>query len=212
MTAVFETMRIMEGALPFATRHLARLERSLSALGIPVPGGLAEAMTPGSGKREAVLRVEVSPVGLSVATRDLPSSAPFGVVSVRGYLPYPHKTLDREQFVAAGAAAWARGAGDALLVTADGIVAEGTVWSLFWWEDGGLATPSADLGILPGVARARIVELRPTVERRVGVAQLAGRALFAANAVRGVVPITRIDGGEVPVDPRTAALAEEFWP
>jgi branched-subunit amino acid aminotransferase/4-amino-4-deoxychorismate lyase len=212
VTAVFETMRVRGGTVPFRHLHAARLERSLAALHLPVPGGLTEAMNPGSGKREAVLRVEVGPVGLSVATRDLPSSAPFSVISVRGYLPYPHKTLDRDQFVAAGAAAWARGAGDALLVTADGIVAEGTVWSLFWWEEGGLATPSADLGILPGVASARIRELRPTVERRIGVAQLAGRALFAANAVRGVVPITRIDGADVPADPRTAALAEDFWP
>jgi branched-subunit amino acid aminotransferase/4-amino-4-deoxychorismate lyase len=44
------------------------------------------------------------------------------------------------------------------------------------------------------------------------VAALQGRSLFAANAVRGVVPILRLDGVPVPADPRTDELAREFWP
>jgi branched-subunit amino acid aminotransferase/4-amino-4-deoxychorismate lyase len=78
---------------------------------------------------------------------------PAGSVVVAGevYQPYPHKTTRREQFGRALATARRTGAQDAVLVTADGFVAEGTAWNLFWWNNGTLCTPAADLGILPGL-------------------------------------------------------------
>ena len=41
---------------------------------------------------------------------------------------------------------------------------------------------------------------------------LDGRSLLVSNAVRGVVPVARLDGVDVPPDPRTEALAARFWP
>jgi branched-subunit amino acid aminotransferase/4-amino-4-deoxychorismate lyase len=59
----------------------------------------------------------------------------------------------------------------------------------------------------------RLEELAgPLLERVVPRAGLAGRSLFLTNAVRGVVPVARLDGVEVPQDPRTAVLAARFWP
>ncbi|MGH7699159.1 MAG: aminotransferase class IV, partial [Gemmatimonadales bacterium] len=104
------------------------------------------------------------------------------------------------------------GADDALLVTASGHVAEGTVWSLFWWDRDALCTPAADLGILPGVGRARVMELAEVAEVRVTVASFAGRSLFLVNAVRGIVPIGSFRGRDVPLDARTAELSHRFWP
>ena len=95
--------------------------------------------------------------------------------------PYPHKTTDRGQFAQAMEQARARGADDGLLLADGGWVAEAGIWSLFWWEDGRVAAPPLALGVLPGVARARIEEQTGgIVERRVPVDQLAGPA-----AVRG---------------------------
>lgn len=77
---------------------------------------------------------------------------------------------------------------------------------------GAVATPALALGVLPGVARERLSTLLSLIERRATVSALQGRSLFAANAVRGVVPILRLNGVPVPSDPRTAGLAEAFWP
>src|SRR2546426_6657616 len=102
---------------------------------------------------------------------------------------------------------------DALLLTHEGLVAEGTVWSIFWWEGAWLRTPALDLGILPGVGRARVLELTQQVEEgRYLREALEERSLFLTNAVRGVIAIASLDGRPVPADPRTADLARRFWP
>jgi len=87
------------------------------------------------------------------------------------------------------------------------------VWSIFWWEGEQLRTPALDLGILPGIGRARVLELTQQVEEgRYPREALEGRSLFLTNAVRGVVPIASLDGRPVPPDSRTADLARRFWP
>ena len=76
-----------------------------------------------------------------------------------------------------------------------------------------MAAPPLALGVLPGVARARIAEQTGQVlERRVRMDQIRGRSLFVANAVRGVVPVALLDGVAVPPNAATDALAREFWP
>ena len=143
----------------------------------------------------------------------MPPIAPLAViVAPTRHVPYPFKVTERSAFVAAQSEARAAGADDALLVTPSGLVAEGTVWSIFWWEGDRLTTPPLALGVLPGVGRARALELEPVVERECTHAELARRSAFAINAVRGVVPITRLAGALLPEDPRTARLAERFWP
>src|SRR6266571_4972930 len=70
-----------------------------------------------------------------------------------------------------------------------------------------------ELGILPGIGRARVIELAKQVEEgRYPRKSLEGRSLFLTNAVRGVVPLASLDGVPVPTDSRTAELARRFWP
>src|SRR5438046_1538516 len=77
----------------------------------------------------------------------------------------------------------------------------------------GLRTPALELGILPGIGRARVLELvQRVVQGRYPAQELAGKSLFLTNAVRGIVPIASLDGVPVPADPRTAELAQRFWP
>jgi branched-subunit amino acid aminotransferase/4-amino-4-deoxychorismate lyase len=140
---------------------------------------------------------------------------PVRLVTVSGVVhrPYPHKTTDRAQFAHAIDQARTRGADDGLLLAEGGWVAEAGIWSLFWWEDGRVAAPPLALGVLPGVARARIAEQTGgVVERRVQMDQIRGRSLFVANAVRGVVPVAVLDGVAVRPNEATNALAREFWP
>ena len=208
MTPPFETIRVRGGRTPFLARHAARLRRAGAD-----PGDLAAILAPYRGGEDLVVRVEADAGGLAVTTRAVPPGGPLQVVvATTPHLPYPHKTTSRSAFAAAAAEARAAGADDALLLTAEGTVAEGTVWSLFWWEPEGLATPALSLGILPGIGRERIGEIVPATERAVRVDALSGRSLFATNAVRGVIEIATLNGEAVPRDARTASLAARFWP
>jgi branched-subunit amino acid aminotransferase/4-amino-4-deoxychorismate lyase len=213
---LIETMRARGGRIPWLERHLDRLRVSLSALDLPAPrddlGGLVRVV---AGSADRVVRLEVHAGRAEITTRAIAvNGQPAVVVSAEPYTPYPHKVTAREQFGRAFAAARRAGADDALLVTREGEVAEGTVWSLFWWEanDGPLCTPAADLGILPGIGRARVMELAEVQEVRAPVSALTGRSLFLVNAVRGLVEIGSFQGNPVPTDARTAELSRRFWP
>jgi branched-subunit amino acid aminotransferase/4-amino-4-deoxychorismate lyase len=212
---LIETMRVREGRIPFLERHLARLGRSLGELGLPKPSQDVVALVkPFSGTGEAVLRLEVRDGRGSVTVRELPSPGPPAVITAsEPHEPYPHKTTQRDCFTDAGQEAEVAEADDALLLTPEGWVAEGTVWTVFWWDGALLRTPALELGILPGIGRARALELVKRAEQgRYREQALAGKSLFLTNAVRGVVPIASLDGAPVPADPRTAELAQRFWP
>jgi branched-chain amino acid aminotransferase len=211
---LIETMRVRDGRIPFLDRHLTRLARSLSELGLPQPKqDVRKLATPFSATDDAVLRVEVLDGRASVTVRELPALDPPAVITAsEPHHPYPHKTTDRDCFTDAAEEAEVAEADDALLVTHEGWVAEGTTWNLFWWDSDSLRTPALDLGILPGVGRARVMELERVVEGRYPRGALDVKSLFLTNAVRGVVPIASLDGAAVPMHPHTAELARRFWP
>ena len=212
---LIETMRVREGRIPFLERHVARLERSLRQLGLPRSSqDVAALVRPFAETGDAVLRVEVLDGRASVTVRELPPLDPPAVITAsEPHRPYAHKTTERGCFLTAAAQAERAGADDALLLTAEGLVAEGTVWTLCWWEGDRPRTPTLELGILPGIGRARVLELVPQAEegwyRRAG---LDGKSLFLTNAVRGVVAIASLDEEPVPADARTEDLARRFWP
>ena len=212
---LIETLRVRQGRIPFLERHLARLAGSIAALGLPRPAqDPATLLRPFAGTEDAVLRLEVCDARASLTVRELPPLSPPAVITAsEPHQPYPHKTTLRDRFADAAREAEIAGADDALLVTHDGLVAEGTVWSVFWWEAGRLRTPGLELGILPGIGRAHVIELAKQVEEgRYPREALAGRSLFLTNAVRGVVPLASLDGVAVAPDPRTSELARRFWP
>jgi branched-subunit amino acid aminotransferase/4-amino-4-deoxychorismate lyase len=187
--SVFETMRVRQGAIPLLSRHLARLTRSLSALGLPAADRELDAfVVPFTEMDEAVLHLEVRDGRAAVTVGGVPGGGTPAVITA------------------------VADADDALLLTAEGWVAEGTVWNLLWWEGERLQTPAQDLGVLPGVGRARIGELVRVEEGHWRREALDGRSLFLTSAVRGVVPLARLDGAPVPLDPRTAEIARAFWP
>ncbi|HET8712330.1 MAG TPA: aminotransferase class IV [Gemmatimonadales bacterium] len=211
---LIETMRSREGRLPWLGRHLARMRASVATLGLASPPeDIADLARIAAGPGERVVRLELCDGRLEVSTRDVLEQRPLAVaVSDESYRPYPHKTTQREQFGRSFANARRTDMDDALLVTPEGFVAEGTAWSVFWWDNGTLYTPTVELGILPGIGRRRIMELAGVQEARARVEELEGRSMFLVNAVRGVVEIGRFQGEPVPRDPRTAELSASFWP
>lgn len=92
------------------------------------------------------------------------------------------------------------GADDAILLNADGFVAEATTANVFWARRGRLFTPDLSVGILPGVTRALLLRLarRLRVPVRLGryrpKEMLAADEAFLSSSVVGVLPIRRLPG------------------
>jgi branched-subunit amino acid aminotransferase/4-amino-4-deoxychorismate lyase len=151
---------------------------------------------------------------MTLAERSVPPRTPVRLVTTSTVHPgYPHKTTAREAFVEADGEAARRGGDAALLLTAGGLVAEASIWCLYWWEGDRLAAPALDLGILEGVSRMRIEAIAgPVAESRVRPETLRGRSVFLSNAVRGIAEVESLDAVPVPVHPGTSRLSEAFWP
>jgi branched-chain amino acid aminotransferase len=116
------------------------------------------------------------------------------------------KTTSRAEYVYARLEARRAGADDALFLTIDGHLSEGTSANIFLIRTSRtgsaleLATPSLDCAILPGTTRSWLLEwaarvgLRP-IEDRLTPDDLGGaEEAFLSSSVAGVLPVTRFDG------------------
>jgi branched-subunit amino acid aminotransferase/4-amino-4-deoxychorismate lyase len=208
--ALIEAIRIRNGAAPLWYLHLRRLAVSCKALGIPLPPELP----PPEAGPDRVYRLEVGMRGVQVSERLVGATTPVKLVVSRvTHHSYPHKTVERALFYRALDAARGAGADDALLLSPGGFVAEAAIFSVLWWEGGTLCAPALDMGVLPGVGRARLTELMGQIEeRRSGWSEIQGLPLFLVNSVRGVVKVASVEGESVPESKETDALAARFWP
>jgi branched-subunit amino acid aminotransferase/4-amino-4-deoxychorismate lyase len=206
---LIETVRVRNGTTPLWSHHLARVQRGCAALGRAFP-----TLVPPSGGPDRVCRYEITEDGVKVSERDPGPSRPLRLITAKTpHRPYPHKVAERSWFDAAAMEASDARVDDAVLLTPEGWVAEATLWSLCWWEMGLLCAPAVTLGILPGVGRARVTQIRHhLVERKVTRRALTGVSVFLVNSARGVVEVESWDGDRVPPHPETARLAAQFWP
>jgi branched-subunit amino acid aminotransferase/4-amino-4-deoxychorismate lyase len=209
-TTLIETIRIRNGTAPLWYLHIRRLATSCKALGVPLPRELP----PPEGGSDRVYRLEVGMRGAHASERLVGPSDPVKLIVSRvAHHPYPHKTTDRSQFERALDIARGAEADDALLLTPGGFVAETAIYSVFWWENGTLCAPALDIGILPGVGRARVIEIAGKVEeRRTSWKELRGVSFFLVNSVRGVVKVSAVQDDAVPSSTQTDDLAARFWP
>jgi branched-subunit amino acid aminotransferase/4-amino-4-deoxychorismate lyase len=209
-TTLIETIRIRNGTAPLWYLHIRRLATSCTALGVPLPRELP----PPEGGSDRVYRLEVGMRGAHASERLVGPSDPVKLIVSRvAHHPYPHKTTDRSQFERALDIARGAEADDALLLTPGGFVAETAIYSVFWWENGMLCAPALDIGILPGVGRARVTEIAGKVEeRRTSWKELRGVSFFLVNSVRGVVKVSAVQDDAVPSSKQTDDLAARFWP
>jgi para-aminobenzoate synthetase/4-amino-4-deoxychorismate lyase len=138
------------------------------------------------------LRLLLAPSGAaSVQLSPLPAD-PEGVVRV-AVAPLPvapddwrlrHKTTDRGFYDAARVASRAF---EVVFTRPDGRITEGSFTNVFVERDGGLLTPPASLGLLPGILRARLIATGRAREAQLTVADLADGFLIG-NALRGLMP------------------------
>jgi branched-subunit amino acid aminotransferase/4-amino-4-deoxychorismate lyase len=103
------------------------------------------------------------------------------------------------------------GADEAVLLSPDGTVREGTTTSILWWRDEVLCAPPSDDPLLPSVTRAVLLEAAaarniPVAFEHATPAELAGLQVWAVNALHGIRPVTSWMKG-LSQRPRKAARA-----
>jgi para-aminobenzoate synthetase / 4-amino-4-deoxychorismate lyase len=226
---VFETLLVVAGRPLERDAHLERLGRSVKALfGTRLPDAAGELIAAhAKGLELGRLRLTAAPRGdglaIDVLTAAVEPSLLFPgwdrAADLRG-LPLEgglgaHKWADRSLLGAPSAG------GVPLLLDRGGEVLEAGWGNVFAVRSGVLETPPTDGRILPGIARAGVIEIAraegiEVLERRLGREELlAAEEVFLTGSVRGVEPARSLDGLPLPppgeLSRRAAAGLRRRW-
>ncbi|MGZ3197265.1 MAG: aminodeoxychorismate synthase component I [Croceibacterium sp.] len=196
---LIETMRFdPESGIELLELHLERMKASASELGFSFDRHEARNRIHAlcfELDQPAKLRLLLARSG-EIALEAMPLPAPVEGTARCVVLPLPvvtsdwrlrHKSSDRGFYEAALAAAREQGTHEALFVRDDGLVTEGSFTNIFVERGGKLLTPSASLGLLPGVLRRKLIEEGRAQEAELTMADLAD-GFFIGNATRGLIP------------------------
>jgi branched-chain amino acid aminotransferase len=113
------------------------------------------------------------------------------------------KTTSRADYVYARLEARRAGADDALFLTVDGFISEGTSANVFLVRGDELATPALACAILPGTTRSWILGWGARAGLRTTEGWLTTRDLaeadeaFLCSSVAGILPVTRFAGAPI---------------
>jgi branched-chain amino acid aminotransferase len=179
----FETCKIVRGEAFALTRHLRRLGRTLSGLGLPavdegrVRDGVAAVLSADDPIDFGRVRITVtggagplgsdrheSPATIIVAATPAAPHAPSAAVVTVPWVRNERaataglKTTSYAENVIAVTHARSRGAEEALLANTRGELCEGTASNVFVVTDGVLRTPPLDSGCLAGITRELAIE------------------------------------------------------
>jgi branched-chain amino acid aminotransferase len=104
------------------------------------------------------------------------------------------------------------GAYEAVMLNAEGFLAEGTVSNIFFVAESTLCTPSPDVGILDGITRELVIGLAresglKVKEGRFSPEDLAGASeIFFTNTTSEVMPVSQLEDSRYPVGEVTKRL------
>lgn len=220
---IFETMRVY-GGLPLALdRHLDRLDRSATGLGLPTPDrsvverACAEVVA-AAGLADCRLRLTVTagagPLGsgrsdggctILAAVAPLEPVAPTTAVITVPWVRNERsplaglKTTSYAENVVALARAKEAGASEALFANTVGELCEGTGTNVFVVVGGRLVTPPLSSGCLGGITRELVLEACPdAVEEALPFEVLAeADEVFLTSSTREVQAVHRVDDREL---------------
>ncbi len=222
---IYDTLLVEDGHVADLEAHLARLDASVRAIyGDTIRAGLEDAVLrrAASLRGRQRMRIDAVPgdrgVAVSMSSRVIDDDADAWTLTPRtiegGF--GQHKWSDRRALSFEHAPDR-----DLLLFAEDGAILETARANIFVVHDDGVHTPPTDGRILPGTARARVIEILregtvPVFQRRLTVEDLStATEVFVSNSLRGVVPVVACEGvGGWPVGRTTAWVRDElrrFW-
>jgi branched-subunit amino acid aminotransferase/4-amino-4-deoxychorismate lyase len=217
---IFETLLVAGGRAIELDAHVRRFRRSLSALyGVDAGPELEDEIARESSRHDtpARLRVIFAPGSADPFVLDA-SSAPDSLLSVQAHEPLDarlltlpgglgaHKWCDRTLLESPGERRVP------ILCDADGLVLEAGHANVVLVEANRIATSPLDGRILPGVTRARVLELARAAGIAVAEESLSlerlGRAddVFLTSSIRGVQRVGRCDGAGAWAQSRVSEL------
>lgn len=218
---LFESIACIDGRMPLFEKHIDRLFRGLSFLGIDLPPHWnlkffeTECLKTLPSVR-ARIRISVwrtrgglyrphdnSPFyfieSQTVDYQPLETQPTLALVGVGRQIRLPidafsHlKTLNAGRYVAAAREAAAQGWNDMLLLNSRDRVCEAVGGNVFWIKEGVWHSPPLSEGCIAGVMRAHLFEKYSVVESVATIESLANAdRLFLTNAVRGILPVARL--------------------
>ncbi len=232
---IFETMRVANGRPFRMAQHLERMTRGAEFLKIPPPftpkelQKIAGELIEKNNLPEAVLRVTLTrgpgprgyspknsgPPTLAMSLSPLPPMNPeepvqWSMITSSFRIPASDalasfKTTSKILNVLARAEAEEKGADEALLLNANGEVAETAGGNIFWVYQDKICTVPTGRGVLPGITRAVVLEIcqslgLETNKRVIKLEHLRNAAgIFVTQSALGLVPVVALDG--LPVAP-----------
>jgi len=231
----FETLKTSGGVAFAVTRHLRRLEHSLSALAIDMPdhqvlrAAIAETVE-AAGHDEARIRLTVT-AGSGSLGSGMPGGIPSTFVAVTQLVPptiraavtVPWtrnetgataglKTTSYAENVRALRVAHEADASEALMANTKGELCEGTGTNVFVVVDGRVSTPPLSSGCLAGVTRDLLLGLADEIVEETLPFEVLASAdeVFLTSTTRDVQGLERIDDRTLTVGPVTQSLAARF--
>jgi branched-subunit amino acid aminotransferase/4-amino-4-deoxychorismate lyase len=243
---LFETIRVAHGRPFRAAQHLERLARGADFLKIKLPFTAKEIQKFAGeliGKNDlsdAMLRVTltrgVGTRGYSTKGADQPTLALtlqplpphngdepllWSLVTSSFRIPASDavasfKTTSKVLNVLARAEAEAKGADEALLLNANGEVAETAGGNVFWIYRDKICTVPTGRGVLPGITRAVVLEICQALgletNKRVIKPEMLRNAegIFVTQSAFGIIPVAAFDGLPVAPSPLVDQIASAY--
>jgi branched-subunit amino acid aminotransferase/4-amino-4-deoxychorismate lyase len=243
---LFETTRVARARPFRLAQHLDRLARGADFFKIKLPFSIKEIqkfaaeLIEKNGLSDAVLRVTLTrgpgtrgysangasqptlaltlhalppqttdePLQWSLATSSfrIPASDPLSAF----------KSTSKILNVLARVEAEAKGADEALLLNANGEVAETAGGNLFWVYDDKICTVPTGRGVLPGITRAVVLEICQSLglasNKRIIKPEMLRNAegIFVTQSALGIVPVVSLDGLPVAPSPLVDQIATAY--
>lgn len=216
---VFETLKVLAGEPLALTRHLNRLVRSCSILGLQPPdvGAIRAAVGEVIGSEPEASHLGRLRITCTGGTGPLASDREVGsqttIIALRSMQPWPAATSvvlvpwarnERSAVVGAKTTSYAenvvaldwahqRGFSEGLFANTRGELCEGTGTNVFVVKEGRVLTPPTASGCLAGITRELLLDWGLAAEATLSIEDLqTAEEVFVTSSTRDVHPVTRL--------------------
>jgi branched-chain amino acid aminotransferase len=220
---IFETICIEEGKAIFLKEHFERLKNSSKALNLDLPLGFEQVAditrkliqdssiqkgviniyltkTEEENRKTNFLIVVKDEIRYKESDYEKGYTAIISSIRINSSLSInSHKTLSFLYHILAKKEAKEKGADEAILLNTESFVLEGTTRNIFMVKGNKLITPPLGSGILPGITRAKILQIAPSVGLEVEEKLVkqdflkSSDEVFITSSIIEVMPVVKID-------------------